>query len=455
MSEADLENRLFVDSEKTSSKERPLPDWADLHKEISQRKVKLTVAWTEYKMEHPDGYQYSQFCELYRRWKKSLDLCLRQEHKAGEKLFVDYCGETMAITDPSNGKTREVEIFVATWGASNFTFAEATETQQLHDWIGSHERALRFFGGSPEIIVPDNLRSGISRACRYEPDENPMYHDFAKHYGIAVIPARVKKPKDKAKVEKGVQFVEDWIIARLRKQTFFSLAELNRAIRELLDELNNRPMQKIDETRRSLFEKLDKPALKPLPPHPYEYMDWKKARVGSDYHVELDYHFYSVPHRFARQKVDVRYNEKTVELFHRGERIACHRRSQKKGGCTTLREHMPEPHQAFYDWTPDKLREHAEGVGSFTARLVKAILIFASHPLQGARSCLGILRLEKSYGCERLERACERALRIQAFSYKSVQSILKNGLDNLPPPESPTDDSTIQHDNIRGSKYYH
>lgn len=455
VSEAELEMRLFPGPPKDLEEPRSLPDWPTIHKEVKKKGVTLTLLWTEYKLDHPDGYQYTQFCSYYRRWKENLDLCLRQEHKAGEKLFVDYCGQTVPVVDRTTGESREAQIFVAALGASNYTYAEATWTQQRPDWIGAHVRALNFLGGCPEVLVPDNLKSGVSQACRYEPDLNPIYQNFATHYGIAVIPARVRKARDKSKVEKSVQLVENWILGRLRNQTFFSLSELNQAIRAGLEELNTRPFQKLNATRQSLFESLERPALRPLPVTLFEYADWKKALVGNDYHVELERHYYSVPYTYARRKVEIRYTAKTVEVYWRGERIASHVRSSRAGGCTTVRDHMPKAHQEVLDWTPERLKQNARGIGVFTERLIERVFELCRHPLQGAKTSLGILRLKKAFGSERLERACERALRIQAISFKSVRSILKKGLDHLPPPEAPRPAPSIQHANLRGSEYYH
>jgi len=455
LNEGELETRLFPGHGEGSPDHRPLPDWSAVHKESKKKGVTLTLLWVEYKEEHPDGYQYTQFCEYYRRWKGSLDPCLRQEHKAGEKLFVDYCGQTVPVIDRTTGASQDAQIFVAALGASNYTYAEATWTQQLPDWIGAHVRALHFLGGCPEVLVPDNLKSGVSQACRYEPDLNPTYQAFASHYGIAVIPTRVWKARDKAKVEKSVQFVETWILARLRHQTFFSLTELNAAILDCLKDLNARPFQKLNETRRSLFESVERPALTPLPVHPFEFADWKKARVGSDYHVEVDGHYYSVPYTHVRRKVEIRYTARIVEVYWRGERIAGHARRDRPGGCTTVREHMPKAHQEVLDWTPERLQDEAKRIGVFTGRLIARVFEQSRHPLQGARTSLGILRLGPAFGLERLERACERALLIQAFSYKSIRSILKKGLDRLPPPEPPPPIPPIQHDNIRGAKYFH
>jgi len=450
-----LECLLFPPPSLPSSK-RPLPDWVDVHEELRRNGVTLLLLWQEYKAENPDGFQYTRFCNRYRDWAGKLDLPMRFNHKAGEKMFVDYCGQTMPVVDKRTGEVREAQIFVAVLGASSYTFAEATWTQGLPDWIGSHVRAFNYFGGVTEITVPDNLRSGVSKACRYEPDINPTYQDLAEFYNMAVIPARVRKPKDKAKAEAGVLLVERWILAKLRHRTFFSLGELNEAIGELLEELNDRPFQKLPGSRRSLFEKLDKPALKPLPSSPYQYAEWKKAKVNIDYHVEIDGHYYSVPHRLVRQKVDIRFTSKTVEIFRKGKRQASHMRSYVKGKHTTIKEHMPKSHQRHLEWTPSRIVSWAEKTGKATAELVAAIMESRPHPEQGFRSCLGIMRLCKEYGDERLEAACQRALFIKALSYKSVMSILKTGLDKQPLPKKPEQQKLpIDHQNIRGSDYYH
>lgn len=455
LDEETLDVLLFAPKGGRSSEERPAPSWEKVHAESKRKGVTLQQLWMEYKADHPDGFQYSQFCFHYRNWKQSVDPCLRQDYKAGEKLFVDYCGLAMPVVDRSTGEIRQAQIFVAVWGASNYTYAEATWTQQVPDWIASHVRALTWFGGCPEVIVPDNLRSGVSRACRYEPDLNPSYQDFAVHYGVTVIPTRVRKPQDKAKAEKGVQTVENWILGPLRHRTFFSLTELNQAIRERLHELNEKPFQKLNGCRRSLFESLDQPVLRPLPVEAYEYAEWKKAKVPIDYHIEVERHYYSVPYQYVRRKVEVRLTAKTVEIFSRGIRIASHVRSHRTGGQTTLIDHMPKSHQEYLNWPPERMIQKAEQIGSFTRQVISALLERRLHPAHAYRSCLGVLRLAKDYGAERLERACQRALCIQAISYKSIHSILKSGLDRLPPPEPPPPAPPLQHENLRGSTYFH
>jgi len=448
-----LERLLFPPPPHPST-ERPLPHWPKIHKELKRKGVTLALLWEEYKAQYPEGYQYSWFCELYREWRGKLKVWMRQVHKAGEKLFVDYCGQTAEVVNPATGEVREAQIFVAVLGASNYAYAEATWTQNLADWIDSHQRAFKFLGGVPELVVNDNLKSGVSAASRYEPDLNPTYQDMAIHFGTAILPARVRKPKDKAKVEAGVQLVERWILAALRNRTFFSLNELNQAISELLVKLNNRSFQKIPGSRRTLFETLDKPALKPLPQTPYQYAEWKKAKVNIDYHVEVHRHFYSVHYKLVGKRLDVRITANTVECFHKGQRVASHRRSYKKSGFTTVAAHMPKSHREYLKWTPERLLNWAAQIGPSVAELAQLIIESRAHPQQGFRSILGILRLSKPYGQKRLEAACKRALAINAKSYKSVQSILKNGLDQRPLTKKEPDPSPVQHPNIRGAHYY-
>jgi transposase len=378
---------------------------------------------------------------------------MRQEHKAGEKLFVDYAGMTMPVTSQETGKIRQTQIFVATLGASNYTYAEATWTQTLPDWIASHVRALEFFGAVPSLIVPDNLRSGVSYACRYDPDANPTYRDFAEHYGTAILPARAAKPRDKAKVESGVQGVERRILAKLRNRTFFSLTELNQAISVLLVEYNRRPFQQLEGSRRSLFEKLDKPALMPLPPTRYEYAEWKKARVNLDYHVRVDDHYYSVSYRLVKQEVYIRLTTTVVEIFHNGQRVASHFRAHTKHHHTTKKEHMPEGHQAHAEWTPERVIHWVGQAGQATGEVAERIIASRAHPEQGFRACMGIKRLGETYGTDRLEAACRRALAIQSPSYRSVKSILENGLDRKP-LASASEPPPIEHENVRGADYY-
>lgn len=453
MDDAQLEQILFPQVPHPQKAQRPPLDFSKIHKELKRKGVTLMLLWHEYKAEQPGGYQYSQFCLLYRQWCDTIDPVMRQDHRAGEKLFVDYSGMKVPITDPGSGQVRDAEIFIACMGASNYTYAEATLTQSLSDWIDAHVRAFEFLDGVPELIIPDNLKSGVNKACRYEPDLNPTYLDMANHYGTAVIPARVKAPKDKAKAEVGVQIVERWILARLRNRTFFSLTELNRAIAELLSELNNKPFQKLPGTRKSQFASVDKPALKPLPVDRYQFAIWKKARVHIDYHIEVERHYYSVPYPLIKKEIDVRLTANTVECFYKGKSVACHVRSDRQGRHTSVREHMPKSHQKYVEWTPERLLKWAGKIGPHTAELIEKVMVSRMHPQQGFRSCLGILRLGKSYGEDRLEAAARRANEIGGRSYKSVESILKNGLDRRAPNED-TPGAPIDHANIRGGTYY-
>ena len=455
LDETALERTLYPPAPTSLSVRRSMPDWSSIHRELHRKGVTLTLLWHEYKAAHPEGYQYSWFCDHYRAWAGKLDVVMRQEHRAGEKLFVDYAGHTAEVVDRRTGEIRQAQIFVAVLGASNYTYAEASWKQSLSDWIGSHVRAFEFFGGVPELVVPDNLRSGVSKAHRYEPDLNPTYADLADHYRVAILPTRVRRPRDKAKAEAGVQLVERWILAVLRNRTFFSLAELNREIARLLERLNGRSFKKLSGSRREWFERIDRPALQPLPNSAYEFAEWKKVRVNIDYHVDIEGHFYSVPHALVRKSLEARYTERTVECFHKGQRVASHVRSHLKGHHTTVPEHMPESHRQYAEWTPKRLIRWAEKTGPATAGVIQTILQGRAHPQQGFRACLGILRLGKGFGDERLEAACRRAARIGSYSFKSIDSILRQGLDRQTLPEQQELDLAIDHRNIRGADYYH
>jgi len=455
MDDASLEKLLYPRSPGPAIN-RPVPDWEYVHKELKRKGVTLFLLWQEYKETYPDGYEYSWFCRNYREWSGKIDVAMRFNHRAGEKLFVDYAGHTIPVIEKRTGEIRDAQIFVATLGASNYTYAEATWTQSLPDWIGSHTRALKFIGGVPEIIIPDNLKAGVDRSCRYEPDINPTYQDMASHYRCAVIPTRIRSPKDKAKVETGVKTVEQWILARLRNMTFFTLTDLNKTIRNLLEDLNSRPFQKMSGTRRSMFEELDRPALKPLPLDSYAYAEWKKAKPHIDYHVEAKGFYYSAPYQLAKKEMEVRITQNTIEIFYKGKRVASHQRSYDPSKrYVTVREHMPKSHQKYADWTPQRIILWASKTGAATAQTVKTVMKNRFHPQQGFRSCMGIMSLGKEYSQERLEAACSRALAIGSPSYKSIQAILKKGLDRLPPQkEVQQQTSFINHSNIRGPGYY-
>ncbi|MEI6560442.1 MAG: IS21 family transposase, partial [Rhodospirillaceae bacterium] len=424
-----LERRLFPPAVAPSAKPRHEPDWAAVHQEMRRRGVTLQLLWQEYRALHPDGFGYSWFCDSYRDWSGRLSPTMRQSHPAGERLFVDYAGQTAEVIDGTTGEVLTAQVFIGVMGASSYTFATASWTQGLQDWVMAHVAAFTFFGGVPRQVVCDNLKSGIIRPSRYEPVVTATYREMAAHFDVAVIPTRVAKPRDKAKVEVGVQVVERWILARLRNRRFFSLAELNAAIADLLADLNGRVTRHLGASRRELFDRLDRPALRPLPVRPYEYAEWHQRRVGMDYHVEVERHFYSVPYRLLKETVDVRVTAAGVEVFHKGKRVAAHARDRAQHRHTTVADHMPSNHRRFHDWTHERVLREAAAVGPNAAAMVELIMRERKHPEQGFRTCVGILRLGKQYGTERLEAACERGLAIGARSYASIQSILNTGLD--------------------------
>jgi len=456
LDEAALEERLFG-PRMPGLGQRPEPDPTWIHTERKKPGVTLELLHLEYLEQYPDGYRYTQFCECYRRWLKRRGLSMRQVHRAGEKVFVDYSGKKPCIFDRATGEKRPVELFVAVLGASNYTYAEATLTQRGSDFIASHIRAFEYFGGVTTGVVPDQLKSGVSRPCRYEPGVQRTYEEMADYYGTTVLPARPRKAKDKAKVEVGVQVVQRWILARIRNLTFFSLRELNDKIAELLADLNQRPMRNYGgKNRQQLFDEVDRPALRGLPSTRFVYGEWKKARVNIDYHVEYDAHYYSVPHSYVGDEVEIRASSTTVEVFRRGLRIASHIRCHQPGRHTTVAAHMPKAHREHREWSPSRMINWALSIGPGTADLVRKILERRCHPEQGYRSCLGILRLSKRYDAERLEAACAKAVLVGALSYRHVDSILKHGLDRL--PSEPAADETppvTTHENVRGSDYYH
>jgi transposase len=452
-----LEERLFPTEHMPSSVKRPPPDCQYIYEQLrTYRKFNLTLSqlWLEYKEKHPDGYQYTQFCEHYWRWLKKLDYCMRQEHRGGEKLFIDY-SDGLSIVDSLTGELTLTQLFVAVWGASNYTYAEATMSQTMADWIGSHVRAFDYFGCVPRVLVPDNLKSGVIKVCKYEPDLNPTYTEMAEHYGCAVIPARPRKPRDKAKVEAGVLIAQRWILAVLRYRTFYSLAELNAAIRECLERLNTRLLRQAKKSRRELFETLDRPNALSLPERAYEYAEWYKAKVHLDYHIEVDHHYYSVPYQLLHERVDIRLTANMVETLYKGERVAAHARSHVKGGYTTLPEHMPPSHRYYAEWNPARFIQWAGKTGESTAKLVETILSTRPYPEQGYRACLGIINLVRDYEPARVEAAASRALRYHALSYRSMKAILSAGLDHQPDrTEQPQLPGLLPHQNIRGQEYY-
>jgi transposase len=456
--ESQLEGLLYPVKPEINKTPRAAPDFEYTYRELhAYKKYNLTLnqLWLEYKDRNPDGYQYSQYCELYRRWRRKLDYCMRQEHRGGEKLFLDY-SDGLPLVDRLTGEIKTTQLFVGVWGASNFTYAEATLSQTLAEWIHSHVHAFEYFQCIPHVLIPDNLRSGVSHACFYEPEINPTYSNLAEHYGCAVLPARPAKPRDKAKVEVGVLISQRWILSVLRKRTFFSLAELNSAIRECLERLNNRSMHKLKKSRRELFEALDQPNALPLPQKAYEYAEWYHARVSFDYHIEIDHHFYSLPYQLLHQNVDVRVTATTVEAFLKGERVAAHARSYVKFDYTTTPEHRPPEHRAYAEWSPARFIQWATRIGEATAKLVEKILASRPYPEQAFRTCMGILRLQREYESKRVEAAARRALKFNACSFRSMRSILSIGLDQRPDPAEQNFGqlSLPLHENIRGPEYY-
>ena len=457
LTETELEERLFPNEHLASSVQRPPPDCDYIYDQLRRyRNVNLTLTqlWLEYKEKYSDGYQYTQFCEYYHRWRGRLDYCMRQEHRAGEKTFIDY-SDGLSIVNRLTGELIPTQLFVAVWGASNYTYADATLSQTLPDWIGSHVRAFQYFGCLARMLVPDNLKSGVNNACFYEPELNPTYAEMAEHYGCAVLPARPQKPRDKAKVEVGVLIAQRWILAVLRQCTFYSLTELNAAIRECLERLNTRPMRRLGKSRRDLFEAIDRPNALPLPPKAYEYAEWLKATVNIDYHIEIDHHYYSISFQLLRERLDVRLTATTVEAFHKGERVAAHVRSYVKGAHTTLREHMPPEHQQYAEWSPSRFIQWAGKIGVATAQLVEKIMAARTYPEQGYRACMGIIHLGQHYEPERVEAAAKRAIKYNTCSFKSVSAILAAGLDRqMDEGETPRQLTLPEHGNIRGKGYY-
>jgi transposase len=461
LSDAEVEARLFAQVGWNEPAARAPIDFVWVHRELRRAGVTLELLWVEYRQAAVDGgacrrpYQYSQFCELYRAHKKKLSPSMRQVHRGGEKGFIDYSGKKPHIIDPTTGEVTEVELFVTVLGASNYTYAEATLTQTLGDFVGSTVRGLEYFGAVPEMLVPDQLRSAVSGPHRYEPEINATYAELAQHYSTAIVPARPRKPKDKAKVEGGVLIAQRWILACVRNRQFFSLAELNAAIGELLEKLNTRPFQKLEGCRRSAFEKLDRPAMKPLPARRYEIGAWKlNVGVNVDHHLEYDHRHYSASHELIGAKVDVRATATIVEVWHGGMRVTSHERSYgPKGTAVTKPEHRPRAHREWGDWPPERLVGWAQTKGPKTAEVAGAILERGPHPESGRRACMGLFRLEERHGSARLEAACGRALGIHSPTYKSVEAILRNGLDKVALTEE-AETRTVVHENIRGGDYF-
>ena len=454
MTEAALQERLFPSAQLGAA--RPLPNWAQIHKELRRKGVTLRLLWREYRDTQPNGLGYSQFCNRYRAYTKSVAPVMRQVHKAGEKTFVDYAGQTLEWIDVTTGEIQKAQIFVSALGASQFIYAQATASQNLTDWISSHIHMWETFGGVTTMVVPDNLKSGVHRPHRYDPDINANYQHFSEHYGVAIVPARVRHPKDKAKVENAVAIVTRHVLAPLRDITFTSLADMNRAIQKKIAQLNQQPFQKMQTTRQELFDRLDKPALKPLPPTRYQYVDWVKAKVHIDYHVAFHQHFYSVPYANIHRTIEIRATANTVECFYEGQRIAVHVRSDKQYGYTTQKAHMPPAHRAHAEWSPERMRRWAQKIGPKTQAFIERVIASRPFPEQAYRACLGILRLGTGYGEERLEKAAAIALAQGMTRYREIEALLKNQMDRLPETtKQPPSSSTISvHENIRGATYY-
>ena len=446
-----LEARLFP--RPALATDRTAPAWAEVHQELKQAGVTLALLWQEYRVAHPDGYAYSQFCERYRQWRRALKPSMRQVHRAGAKLFVDFSGKRPHLVDATTGEEMAVELFVGVLGASGLIYAEATRSQDLPSWVGAHEQMLTYFQGSTAIWVPDNLKSGVTTAHPYEPEINRTYAELAAHYGAVVIPARVARPKDKPKAEVSVQIAQRWVLAALRHHTFFTLADLNAAIRERVDAINLRPMKAVGVSRRALFEQLERPTLLPLPVTRYELAEWKACRVNIDYHVEVAHNFYSVPYPLVHARVDTRATAATIEVLFKGRRVTSHVRRTGRGHFVTRVEHMPRAHRAHAEWTPSRLIAWAEQTGPATGRLVAGILERRPHPEQGYRACLGLMRLGREHGADRLEAACARAERLRSYRYQTVEHILKSQQDRLPLDEPPAR-PPLTHENVRGATYY-
>jgi transposase len=459
LDEVELSRRLYPAALATVSRPspRPLPDWIKVREELARPDHQMTLAllWEEYKGQHPDGYQYSQFAELYRRFEKRLSVVLRQPHRAGEKCFVDFC-DGLPLFDEHTGERISTELFVGALGASSFTFAWATFSQDLPTWLDCHVRMYEFFCGVSAITVPDNLRSAIKSPDRYEAEINPAYRELAEHYGTCIIAARVKKPRDKGKVEAAVLVAQRWILAVLRHRRFYHLEDLNRAIAELLTRLNDRVMRHVKQSRRQLYERLDRPALKTLPAHAYEYAEWKQVGVNIDYHVSFDDHFYSVPYTLVGESVWCRATGRTIELIHLGKRITSHVRSFVKYDYSTHPEHRPASHRAHLEWTPSRLIDWGRSIGIHTAAVIDQVIRSKPHPEQGYRSALGILRLSRSAGAARLELACAKALDIRSPHYRTIKTMLKQRMEGVAAGDSAAESSAaLGAANVRGPGYYH
>jgi len=449
MGEDALFDLLFPKEEKTSSK--PLPDFAYLARELAKKGVTLQLLYEEYKKENPDGYERTRFYHLYHVWSRKAEPVMRFTHKAGEKMFVDFSGDKPVYQDPA-GRTVEAELFVSVLGASSYIFAHATAGQTVESFVDCNMRAFEYYGGCPACLIPDNMKAAVTHACYYDPEINRTLASMARHYNIAVIPTRTAKPKDKAKVENAVLQAQRRIIAVLRNRTFFGLDELNNAIAEEVKKLNERPMAGIEKSRYDLFTEIEKPALKALPEERFAIASWKKAKVHIDYHVAIEKTYYSVPYTLIGQSVDIRCTPSIIEIYHKSKRVASHMRSNKPGAFVTENLHMPNEHRQYLEWTPERIKLWGEKIGPHTKSLMEAIMERRTHPEHGFRSCLGLIRLSRTYSPERLEKACKRALEIEAYNYRSVKSLLAMKLEETVVEIS--ERAIPFHANIRGGDYY-
>jgi len=455
LNDVQLARLFYPDADTRTASRFQIPDWPAIHQELKRKGMTKLLLWEEYTQQYPNRcHSYSQFCDRYRHWRGLQKRSMRQLHKAGEKCFVDYCGQTVPIINADTGEIHAAEVFVAVLGASNKTYAEATWSQQLPDWLGSHVRMFDYFGGCTALVVPDNLKSGVTRACRYDPDLNPSYQQWAEHYQVAVVPARPYKPKDKAKAEVGVQIVERWILARLRHHSFFSLAELNQCIAALLEDLNQKPFKQLPGNRQQAFEQLDKPALNPLPRHPYRYIHIKPVKVNIDYHVQYRQHHYSVPHQYVGEKLELHAGESLVTIYFRRQAVASHVRSYRPG-ITTEAAHMPTRHRKHMQWTPGRLKSWARDIGPEVLKWVDGQLKSKTHPEQAYRVCLGLLNLSRQYPAPRLDAACKIANDANLNRLKQIKSILKSNRDRLPEQLELQAELPQDHENIRGPRNYH
>jgi len=446
-----LSGLLFPKARDSSTK--PLPDFTYIAEELKKKGVTLQLLHEEYKRDNPDGYEKSQFYQLYHDWRQKADPSMHINHKAGEKMFVDFSGDRPCYKDPATGRTIEAELFVSVLGASSYIFAYAVPNETTESFIKCNIKAFEFYGGCPECLILDNLKAGVTHACYYDPDINKALAAMAQHYNIAVIPTRVRRPKDKAKVENAVLQSQRRILAVLRNRTFFSLAELNEAIAEETKKLNERPMAIINKSRYDLFIEIERPVLKPLPSERFIIASWTKAKVHIDYHVKVEKTYYSVPYTLIGETLDIMHTGNTVEIYHKGKRVASHIKVNKPGAFVTENLHMPEEHRRYLEWTPARIRLWGQKIGPHTRTLMEEIMNHRVHPEHGFRSCLGIIRLSKTYSPERVEKACKRALEIEAYNYKSVKSLLQMGLEGSV-IDAENKKIIPLHNNIRGNDYY-